>query len=46
MFYFLDTTSQIKRISKNVNLFENDERRRMSENTEILRDITDGLLYK
>ena len=46
MFYFLDTTSQIKRISKNVNLFENDERRRMSENTEKLRDITDGLLYK
>jgi hypothetical protein len=46
MFYFLDTSSQIKRISKNVNLFENDERSRMSENTEILRDITDGLLYK
>jgi hypothetical protein len=44
MFYFLDTTCQIKKISKSVNLFKNDGT--MNENDHLLRDITDGSLYK
>ena len=44
MFYFLDTTCQIKKISKSVNLFKNDGT--MNENDHLLRDTTDGSLYK
>jgi len=45
MFYFLDTSSQIKRNSKSVAIFQNVERS-MNEKSSTLRDITDGLLYK
>ena len=44
MFYYLDTESQIKRISKTVDLLA-DESNRVNQNG-LLIDFTDGTLYK
>lgn len=44
MFYYLDTECQIKRISKSAGLFQSNTEHIVNE--ELLRDITDGLLYK
>ena len=43
MFYYLDTECQIKRISKNVRLLENNDHQHDKAS---LCDISDGLLYQ
>ena len=43
MFYYLDTTSQIRRIARNVSLLEITVKRNSND---LLSDIVDGELYK